>query len=284
MKKTGILSPANKKKTSSVNTTLSVPRAKTIKNPANKKKTSTINTFDILPILKKNHKNNLLKGGWDKMDPDYINNNDYKELYMSNLYYFEKKIFKDLLYNINKKFNTEFTNLDQARTFIKTLPPEVLIDNFDYKFPKFSIIPKGTIFYRRQKKDTFRSENRPIWLDYTGTMSVSQNSFLKDTDEKYTQDILNATINHFGKFLMKFIVNEDLLILHFPSYVFSNLETWVNYMCVHTRDKNCVDGYTLDFLKFNTHPIYDNFESLDGYRELCILDAQKVSLISVEDY
>ena len=38
MKKTGILSPTNKKKTSTVNTTQSVPRAKTIKNPANKKK------------------------------------------------------------------------------------------------------------------------------------------------------------------------------------------------------------------------------------------------------
>lgn len=284
MKKTGILSPANKKKTSTVNTTQNVPQAKTIKNPANKNKTSTVNTFDILPILKKYQKKYLLKGGWDKTDPDFINNNNYKRFYMSNLGEFEKKILQDLLDNINNKFTKEFTNLEQARTFIKTLPSEELKDDFDYEFPKFSIIPKGTIFYRRQKIDTFRSENRPIWLDYTGTMSVSPISFLKDTNIKYTQDILNKTINHFGKFLMKFRVNEDLLILHFPSYVFSNLETWVNYMCVHTHDKNCVDGYTLDFLKFNTHPIYNNFESLDGYRELCILDAQKVSLISVEEY
>jgi hypothetical protein len=260
----------NMQKTSIVNTTLSVPRAKTIKNPANKKKTSTV---------KKNNKNYLLKGGWDKTDPDFINNDNYRRLNMSKFGDFERKILIDLLYNINKNFNTKFTNLDDARTFIKTLSPEELIDNFDYKFPKFSIIPKGTIFYRRQKENTFRSVNRPIWLDYTGTMSVSHISFLKDTDKKYTQDILNETINYFGKFLMKFIVNEDLLILHFPSYVFSNLETWVNYMCVHTREKNCVDGYTLDFLKFNTNPIYNNFESLDGYRELCILDAQKVSLI-----
>ena len=275
----------NIQKTLTVNTTLRVSRAKTIKNPANKKKTSTVNTFDILPILKKNHKNYLLKGGWDKTDPEFINNDNYRRLNMSNLGDFEKKILNDLLNNINKKFNTIFENLDEARTFIKRLTPEELIDDFDYEFPKFTIIPKGTIFYRRQKENTFRSVNRPIWLDYTGTMSASPPiSFLKDTNTKYTQDILNETINHFGKFLMKFRVNEDLLILHFPSYVFSNLETWVNYMCVHTRDENCVDGYTLDFLKFNTNPIYNNFESLDGYRELCILDAQKVSLISVEDY
>jgi hypothetical protein len=262
----------NIQKTSTVNTALSVPSAKIIKNPANKKKTSTVN---------KNHKNYLLKGGWDKTDPDFINNDNYRRLNMSNLGNFERKILIDLLYNINKNFNKNFTNLDEARTFIKTLPPEELIDDFDYEFPKFSIIPKGTIFYRRQKENTFRSVNRPIWLDYTGTMSASPISFLKDTNTKYTQDILNETINHFGKFLMKFRVNEDLLILHFPSYVFSNLETWVNYMCVYTRDKNCVDGYTLDFLKFNTNPIYSNFESLDGYRELCILDAQKVSLIDI---
>jgi len=265
----------NMQKTSTVNTTLSVPRAKTIKNPANKKKTLTV---------KKNHKNYILKGGWDKADLEFINNNNFKKFFLSSFGNFENKIFEDLLNNINKKFKKDFTNLDEARTFIKTLTPKKLKDDFNYELPKFSIIPKGTIFYRRQKIDTFRSENRPIWLDYTGTMSLSTISFLKDTNTEYTQDILNETINHFGKFLMKFRVNEDLLILHFPSYVFSNLESWVNYMCVHTRNENCVDGYTLDFLKFNTHSIYKNFESLDGYRELCILDAQKVSLISVEEY
>ena len=228
----------------------------------------------------KKQKSHLLKGGWEKTDGDFIDYDKYINENMSNLGAFRDKILNDLLSNINKRFSKKYTSLDEAIKFIKTLTPEELTDDFNYELPKFSIIPAGTIFYRRQKTDSFDKRNLEIWLDYTGTMSSNKFSFLKDTNTEYTEAYLNETIKHFGEFLMKFKVEENLLILHFPTYATSYLEGWVRHMC---GDNNpiCVDGYTLDFLKFNPNSIYKKFKSLDGYRELCILDDKKVSLETV---
>jgi hypothetical protein len=226
----------------------------------------------------KKQKSHLLKGGWDKTDEDFIAYDKNIKENMSNLGIFQDKILQDLLSNINKRFSKEFTSLDTAIGFIKTLPPEELTDDFNYELPKFSIIPAGTIFYRRHKTNSFDSQNREIWLDYTGTMSSNKFSFLKDINTEYTDDYLNETIKYFGEFLMKIKVNENLLILHFPTYASSYLEGWVRHMCIHSSNPICVDGYTLDFLKFNPNSIYKKFKSLDGYRELCILNGEKVSL------
>ena len=228
----------------------------------------------------KKHKNYLLKGGWDKTDEDFIAYDKNLKENMSNLEIFENKILQDLLSNINKNFSKEFTTLDEVITFIKSLNPEQLTDNFNYELPKFSIIPAGTIFYRRHKTNSFDdSRTNEIWLDYTGTISSRPFSFLKDINEEYTQDYLDETIKQFGEFLMKFEVKNNLLILHFPSYASSYVEGWVRHMCIHSRNPICVDGYTLDFLKFNPNSTYKKFRSLDGYRELCILDARNVSLV-----
>jgi hypothetical protein len=228
----------------------------------------------------KKQKNYLLKGGWDETDDDFIAYHDNLMKNMSNLGKFETKILQDLLSNINSRFSKEFTKLDEAIAFIKTLTTEELRDDLNYEFPKFSIIPEGTIFYRRQKTNSFNSLNRAIWLDYTGTMRLSPFSFLKDVNEEYTKDYLDKTINYFGEFLMKFKVTKNLLILHFPSYASSYLEVWVRHMCIDAQNPICVDGYTLDFLKFNPNSIYKKSKSLNGFRELCILNAENVSLES----
>jgi hypothetical protein len=226
---------------------------------------------------RKNNKKS--KGGWDENNTEFIayTNKDF----MKNLLIFEKKIFEDLKSYIENKFSPNFSkqaNLGEVLTFVKTLKAADLVDDFNYIYPKFSIIPKDTIFYRRQKTNTFKSENTPIWLDYTGTMSLTQFSFLKDTNEEYTDEYLRETKNYFGEFLMEFKVKKNLLIIHFPSYVASYLESWIRHICIHSEDPICVDGYTLDFLEFNPNPIYKNFKSLKGYRELCILNAENLEL------
>jgi|LakMenE18May11ns_1017448.scaffolds.fasta_scaffold9704740_1 hypothetical protein len=241
----------------------------------NKKKTRSRKIRNKKPKNKK-QKTYLLKGGWNDTDADFIAFDDNEKI--TDLGIFENNILQDLLSNINNRFSKDFISLDRAISFINTLPPDELTDDFDYEFPKFSIIPEGTIFYRRQKTNSFDSINRPIWLDYTGTISSRPFSFLKDINEEYTQEYLDETTNEFGEFLMKFKTNKNLLILHFPSYASSFLESWVRYMCAYVKDPICVDGYTLDFLKFNPNSIYKQFKSLDGFRELCILNAKNVSL------
>lgn len=156
---------------------------------------------------------------------------------------------------------------------------KLLVDDFDYKLPKFSIIEKGTKFYRRQKENNFESINQEIWLDYTGTMSECKISFLKDTSDEYTEEYLNRTKLYFGEHLMQFQVNKDLLIFHFPEYAYAYSEYWVKYMCVTTTRSFCVDGYTLDFLTYNPNEIYKDLPSIPGFRELCILNAENISLV-----
>ena len=200
---------------------------------------------------------------------------------MPNLLTFEDTILQELLLNINNKFSKKFKTLNEVVIFIKTLTPELLIDDFNYELPKFSIIPEGTIFYRRQKTNSFQYKNQEIWLDYTGTMSLSQFSFLKDINQEYTNDYLDATTKYFGEFLMQFKVNKNLLIFHFPSYASSYFEGWFRHICVHTNIPICIDGYTSDFLKYNPNKIYKDLPSLDGYRELCILNDNFIDIIPI---
>lgn len=77
-----------------------------------------------------------------------------------------------MLENINSKFNKQFQTLKETLAYIRTLKKDELNDDFNYDLPKFSIVPEGTTFYRRQRTESFDSVNRPIWLDYTGTMSL----------------------------------------------------------------------------------------------------------------
>jgi hypothetical protein len=232
-----------------------------------------------------NVKNKKQKGGWDKKDRDFIEYNNTLRRDMPYLDWFESKILKELLLNINTVYDQKLKKIDDTLPYIRGLDSNDsrLIDNYDYDLPKFSIVPNGTVFYRRQKTATFNSVKKPIWLDYTGTMSSIPFSFLKETNEKYTVGHLDKTKEKFGNLLMKFETKIDLLILHFPSYATSYLENWVKHMCINSENNMCVDGYTLDFLKFNPNKIYKELNIVEGVRELCILNAQNVSLVSVSN-
>lgn len=252
---------------------------KRIRNRNKKKKTMKF----------KKQKKLLLRGGWKKSDADFIAYEKYlndEENKMGNVIDFLGKIEQELLVNSNTTLKTNFTSLNKVIKYIREKLVddhesivELLRDDYIYNMPKLSIITKGTIFYRRQKTNEFVSKNKEIWLDYTGTMSVSPFSFLKDYNEKYTKEQYDATIEYFGEYLMEFRVKNDVLILHFPSYVYSYLESWVRYMCTYIHANCCVDGYTLDFLKFNPNEVYSEFKSLDGFRELCVLNAQNMELV-----
>ena len=219
---------------------------------------------------------------------------------------FESKLESDLYQNMRTKFpeiqsfedmdakyekmkstpigplkRTNFDILKSIIRFVKTLPIEVLQDDLDYTFPKFSIIPAGTIFYRRHKENSFIHGDRKIWLDYSGTVSSKHLSFLKNTNASHTKEYVNVAKAEFGPYLMKFRVNKDLLIFHYPSYATSFTEGWARYQCYahYGFCANDIDGYTLDFLKFNPNEGYRNLPILEGFRELCIYDNRNVELI-----
>ena len=137
-----------------------------------------------LLVKNKKPKNQLQRGGWDKRGTEF--NTYMSGLNIENLLVFEKYILKGLLENINIKFNKKFKELNETIAYIRTLNKEELKDDFNYDLPKFSVVPSGTTFYRRQKTESFDSVNRPIWLDYTGTMSLNPFIFLIESCNIYT--------------------------------------------------------------------------------------------------
>jgi len=265
---------------------------------------------------KNTRKKNTKKGGWKKTNADFV---EYMKLVDANfptLGYFGSKLELDLFENIIVKYpeiesfqdmgskielyktkkDPTYTNFELLKgiiPFIKTLPMEALQDDLDYTLPKFTIIPAGTVFYRRHKEDSFvhghektKKGSPVIWLDYSGTVSSKHLSFLKNTNASLTKEYVNVAKTDFGPYLMKFQVNKNLLIFHYPSYITSFAESWARYHCYHYFGfcANGIDGYTLDFLKFNPNEGYKNLPILEGFRELCIYDNRNVDLIeSIHD-
>ena len=238
-------------------------------------------------------KRRKLRGGWEESDEDFVN---YRRNVMDpefpNLGGVQRTMTIELITWANSKFNLGLPDNDdfqsvEIETIIRFLRntvmkenPTLLTDDLNYDITKFSVIPQGTRFYRRMKTDKY-NPNRPdpAWFDYTATMSESKFSFLKDTNERFTQQYLDRTINHFGNYLYEFEVTNDILIIDFPSRLVSYFETYIRRMCDESRSSVCVDGYTMDFLKYNTKPVYKPLPSIDGLRELCILDPKNFRMI-----
>jgi len=234
-----------------------------------------------------------LRGGWEKTDEDFVTyKRDVIDKY-NELGIFEKAMTLQLIEWVNKTYNTNFPVTDDIhghvvaeiiRFFRKTVmveQPESLRDDFNYDMIKFSIIPMGTRFYRRMDTPTYTPVRKATWFDYTGTMSETKFSFLKDINKTFTAEYSDKIIEHFGQYLYEFEVTKDLLILHFPSEITPYFESWVRRMCIDTRYNVCVDGYTLNFLKFNTQSKLKHLPSLDGIRELCILDKENIRVVSM---
>ena len=241
------------------------------------------------------HSSRKITGGWERTDPDYI---EYKENVLStklrSLGTMEDTLTKELIENINEKFGTDFKSTDRMFNHIDDIirfireqtveRPELFIDDFNYERIKFTIIPRGTRFYRRQTVNSFNNRSRsPVWLDYTGTMSNTPFSFLKDTNEIYTQQYLDNVKQRFGKYLLELETVKDLLIINFPDYVSSFMEAWIRRICIEQESTTCVDGYTMDVLRFNPNDVFKNLPSLSGFRELCINDANNLRYVKSID-
>jgi hypothetical protein len=124
-----------------------------------------------------------LVGGWEKTDPDFI---EYQENELvpkvNNIGDFNKTLSDELVLTTNEKFGTNFVNkknnlseLDDLIAFIREKSkenPELFIDDYNYNRIKFTIIPKGIMFYRRQTIPTFNNTShapygliiRGLWL------------------------------------------------------------------------------------------------------------------------
>jgi len=232
-------------------------------------------------------------GGWEKTDPDFLEyeTNELKPK-VNNIYDLEKTLSNELILTTNEKFGTSFENnknklyeLDELVAFIREKSnenPELFQDDFNYNHIKFTVIPRGTMFYRRQTVPTFiNTTHTPVWLDYTGTRANTPFSFLKDTNEIYTQEYLDKVITHFGDYLLQLRTKKDLLIINFPYYVTSYIECFIRRICVDIHNETCVDGYTMDLLQFNPNKIFKPLPSLTGFRELCVLDAKNLEFVKL---
>ena len=234
-----------------------------------------------------------LVGGWEKTDPDFL---EYQENELvpkvNTIGHLNKTLSKELVLTTNEKFGTSFENkggqlyqLDDLVAFIREKSKEdreLFLDDYNYNHIKFTIIPKGTMFYRRQTDPTFNNTRPvPVWLDYTGTMATTPFSFLTDTNEIYTQEYLDKVKTHFGDNLLILRPKKDLLIINFPYYVTSYVEGFIRRICVDLGSETCVDGYTLDLLQFNPNKIFKPLPSLTGFRELCVLDARNLEFVAL---
>lgn len=231
--------------------------------------------------------NPIQYGGWEEQQiSEYKIKNalDFSKYLQPKIKEYIKSKFENKTYNKNP-INDAYNAIQYLR---KNINDENIINEFkddlNYDNPKYSILPEGTIFFRRQITENFDNTEyfRPIWLDYTGTIG-SGVSFLKDTNDKYTQKYLDATISKFGNYLFKIKTTKPLIIFHHPSMIYSNSEFIVRNECIYLDTPYCAyaDGYTLDFLQFNPNEIYKDKDSLDGFRELCILNCG--NLIKVEE-
>ena len=234
-----------------------------------------------------------LRGGWEKTDTDFIeyeqNELRPKVNTIGNL---NKTLSEELVVTTNEKFGTSFENkedqlsrLDDLVAFIREKSnenPELFQDDFNYSHIKFTVIPRGTMFYRRQTVPTFNNNSyAAVWLDYSGTMANTPFSFLKDTNDVYTQEYLDKVKTHFGDYLLQLRTKKDLLIINFPYYVTSYIEGFIRRICVDLEIETCVDGYTMDLLQFNPNKIFKSLPSLSGFRELCLLDARNLEFIQL---
>ena len=210
-----------------------------------------------------------VKGGWNEDDATFI---EYKSSLTTYLGELENKLKTDLITYSNNRYSTNFTNVDEIIQFIKSkrIPIEQLQDDLNYEYPKYSVIPMGTSFYKAQRTPVYQT-HPPLWLDYTGTIGNPPFSFVTDKNNRYTQLFLNKTREHFGNYIVKYALKEDLVILHLPLYITSFSESRIRHICTHMKSSMCADGYTCDYLTFNPNPIYKNLPSLPGFRELCIV-------------
>jgi hypothetical protein len=104
-----------------------------------------------------------------------------------------------------------------------------------------------------------------------------------ESNAEYTSKYYKNTKNYFGKYVMKFKTNHNLLIINYSKEITASREAAIRKACKRGEPYDVcpegVDGYTLDFLKYNPNDPYKDLPILDGYRELCLFDVNMVDLV-----
>jgi hypothetical protein len=164
--------------------------------------------------------------------------------------------------NHELKFSYDYRNL------INSVPD---FDDGDYSQLKWTKIKAGSVFYRRQQTKQFNRETwKDVWLNYSSRNNTRKSFLIEQLNENANNSRLKSTIGKFGPHLLKLKTTKDLLVIHLPDTITSYAEYYIRYFNYRTEYKMflSVDGYTLDFLKFNPNPIYKELPSISGYREL----------------
>ncbi len=203
-----------------------------------------------------------------------------------------RKQLKNILYN---NFTEYLNALDVEHI------PVYEEDDGNYDIIKYTIIPKGTRFRFRSRKELHWLDNRPIWADYSE--STGSLSFLNQER--------NAAIgmqHYFGAWVNTIELRKDMTILHMPiNYsrvtapllnrnnttkrirrntstkrnrrslnVTADMEMMVRSLCIPSWRKRsiykdslnkynatiCRDGYTMDFLYHLTDRPNSKFHGL----------------------
>jgi len=107
---------------------------------------------------------------------------------------------------------------------------------------------------------------------------------MNEYNNEYTEKYYRRTKEAFGEFLMEFETNHNLLIFNYEKDVKSSSEGIIRTSCSRVNSDVCpdyIDGYTLDFLEYNSNEPYADLPILEGYRELCLFNNKYVDFLRI---
>ena len=171
-----------------------------------------------------------------------------------------------------------------TETNIGTLIDNIIIsdnDDGNYDQLKYTKIPAGTYFYRRQKDRTWHTGNKlhpenpdgRLWFDY-----LSKHTKVTDTPDTFLKgELWNYYLYRKirGQTLTLYKLKQDVIVLHFPFNVNKKLtlnfcaryEQFTVMWFLISQHKWAIHGYTADFLTYATKDCMYK----PNHRELCLL-------------
>lgn len=178
-----------------------------------------------------------------------------------------------------KKKESEINDIMEERDK-KTLIDNIIIsdnDDGNYNELKYTKIPAGTYFYRRQNGSEWRT-NREIWFDY-----FSKHAKVTDTSNTFLTGRLWNTFlkGKFGPDLTLYRLKQDVIVLHFPFNVHRKLdlnvcakfEYFIRWFANVDYMRWAIHGYTADCLTYYNCKTFETKDCIyePNHRELCLL-------------
>ena len=210
---------------------------------------------------------------------------------------------QDLIYKMGDFYKRKFETLKENLKKIQDIPNSVFDqeNDLDYRKIKKSRVPVGKHFYFRSTKPIYDLEDRPLWMDYSG--SVNKESFILGNQGKLPESLISGFRKRFGDYVMEVEVIKPMTILHFPVFYDSEEASIANgsysqyaepiilKACARKKIPNgnngvdytkaCGDGYTLDIF-YRPMGIRYKQNWVPGYRELCVYHPQdKLKIVNV---